>query len=472
MSTLRERARAPFTGLRGRMVLALVVTSLATLAAAALVVLPPLERRVVADRLTELRGLAFTIRPALAALPERDRRRGSPALEQLIEQLQRRTGGRIVVYSSASAELADTETTEAAEPALGPPASLREGALRRRSGVVAGRRGEFAFAATVVGKEPNRLTLVISKRLADSRAAASVMRAALPLALAAGLLVAILLALLLSRSLMRRLGRLRADAEALGADGLEHPIAVTGGDEVTVVARALEGMRERLLDEQASRQEFLSTASHELRTPLASLQATLELLKEEIGRGADDPETTAARMDLALRQTGRLTALATDLLDISRVDGGAPLRDEPVELAELAALIGREFGARLRTDGRTLKIDGGPALAAADPVATARILRVVLDNAAHYGAGTVTIAITPEPGKVRLEVRDEGPGIGEEEREHVFHRFARGQAGTGGPGGAGLGLAIARGLARAMGGELTAEPSSSGGRLVLVLPAA
>ncbi|HEY6886137.1 MAG TPA: ATP-binding protein, partial [Solirubrobacter sp.] len=109
---------------------------------------------------------------------------------------------------------------------------------------------------------------------------------------------------------------------------------------------------------------------------------------------------------------------------------------------------------------------------AGDPVATARILRILLDNAAHYGAGTVTIAITPGPGEVRLEVRDEGPGIGEEEREHVFHRFARGQAGSEGPGGAGLGLAIARGLARAMGGDLAAEPSSSGGRLVLVLPAA
>jgi hypothetical protein len=97
VSALHERVREPFTGLRGRMALALVVTSLATLAAAALVVLPPLERRVESDRLTELRGLVTTIRPALSALPERDRRRGSPELEQLIALLQRRTGGRIVV---------------------------------------------------------------------------------------------------------------------------------------------------------------------------------------------------------------------------------------------------------------------------------------------------------------------------------------------------------------------------------------
>ena len=138
------------------------------------------------------------------------------------------------MYDSQGTELADTATArESAEPVAGDPLRLRAAALRRRDGVAAGERDD-AFAATVVG-EPTRLTLVITKRLTDSRAAAGVMRAALPLAAAAGLAVAVLLALLLSASMMRRLHHLRTDAEALGASGLEHPVAVTGADEVTAI---------------------------------------------------------------------------------------------------------------------------------------------------------------------------------------------------------------------------------------------
>ena len=313
---------------------------------------------------------------------------------------------------------------------------------------------------------------MITKRLDDSRAAAAVMRAALPVALIAGVAVSVALALLLSRRLLRRLGHLQADAEALGAEGLRHEVRVTGHDEVAVVARALEQMRERLVEEQASRQEFVSTASHELRTPLASLQVSLELLREEALNGETGADAVVERAEAALRQTHRLTALATDLLDISRVDGGAPLAVEPLELGELAATVAHEFAPGLEASGRALRLAGDPALALADPAAAARIARVLLDNAAHYGAGTVSVTVTATPGRVILAVEDEGPGLAEDERERVFRRFARGRAAAGTTHGAGLGLAIARGLARSMGGELEAADPESGARLVLELPAA
>jgi signal transduction histidine kinase len=454
------------------MLLALVATSLATLGVAGVVVLPPLEHRVESDRLNELRGLARTIRPELRDLPIRDRRRDSPALLRLMIRLQHRVGGRIVVYDQAGTELGDTVAAPAGEASeLGDASALREAVLRRRDGLLAGRRGDVAYAMTVAG-EPDRLTLVITKRLDDSRAAATVVRAALPLALVTGLAVSMLLALLLSRSLLRRLRRLQADAAALGAEGLRHQVLVTGHDEVTVVARALEQMRERLVEEQASRQEFVSTASHELRTPLASLQVTLELLREEALNGTAGAGALADRADAALRQTSRLTALATDLLDISRVDGGAPLAVEPVELNELAATIAQEFAPRLAIAGRALHLDGDPALALADPAAAARIVRVLLDNADRYGAGSVFVTVTPAPGRVILAVQDEGLGLAEGERERVFRRFARGRAAAGAAHGAGLGLAIARGLARSMDGDLVAAASETGARLVLELPAA
>ena len=466
---MKPGLREPFTGLRGRMLLALVATSIATLGAAALVVVEPLEHRIESDRLVELRGLARTIRPALSDLPSRDARPGAPRLQQLVDRLQRRAGGRIAVYDSRGTKLADTATArESADPVAGDPARLRAVALRRRDGVFAGRHGDDAFAATVVGK-PNRLTLVVTKRLTDSRAAAAVMRAAMPTAAAAGLAVAVLLALLLSASMMRRLGRLRADAETLGASGLGHPVAVTGADEVTVVARALEQMRARLLAAETSRQAFLATASHELRTPLASLQATLELLREDLQTGSTSWEAADRRTDLALRQTRRLTSLATDLLDISRVDGEVPLRREPVELSELVGLIAGEFTDRLGADARRLVVEAHWVVVDADPGAVARILRILLDNADHHGAGAVTVTVTSTGGDAHVMVTDEGAGIADDERELVFERFARGHAANGASGGAGLGLAIARGLARAMGGDLEAQSASTGGRIVLTL---
>jgi signal transduction histidine kinase len=217
--------------------------------------------------------------------------------------------------------------------------------------------------------------------------------------------------------------------------------------------------------------EFVATASHELRTPLTSLQASLELLKEEALSGAADPEQTAVYVERALRQTRRLVALATDLLDVSRLDGDAPLALHPIELAELAQTIRREFAARLQADGRWLRGEGGPAVALADPAAVARILRILLDNAAAHGAGTVTVAVSTHGEHVLVAVADEGPGVAAEEREDIFGRFVRGRAAAGAAAGAGLGLAIARGLARAMGGDVEAAPVPRGARFVLTLRA-
>lgn len=458
------------SGLRGRLLLALVVTSLATLGAAAFVAFSPLERRVVADRRDELRDLARAVRPVLRELPERDRRAGAPELLRIVARLQARTGGRILLYDRGDRKLADTSSL-GDEADLDPPATLRARAETRRDGVYTGERGDLVFAATEAGTP--ELLLVVTARLDDGRAAAAVLRAAAPPALGVGVGVALILGLLVSRRLSRRLETLRSDADALGSEGLTHPVSVSGRDEVTVVARALERMRTQLIDEQSARQDFLATASHELRTPLASMQAGLELLREELDRGTADHDAVVEHADRALRQTSRLTGLATDLLDLSRIDGGVALRADPIELRELAALVVGEFAARMAIAGRTLELDGDDAaLVYADPTATARIIRILLDNAGHYGAGPVAVSVAAHDRRVTLTVTDEGEGIGDDERDAVFQRFSRGRAGAGSSAGAGLGLPIARGLARAMGGELEAVPARKGARLVLTLPAA
>ena len=300
------------------------------------------------------------------------------------------------------------------------------------------------------------MTLVIRKPLGDTRAAAAAVRSALPLAAVIGLLTGVALAALASGGVLRRMRRLRDDARALHDEGLEHPIAVDDvGDEVGEVARALEDMRRRLLREEADRQEFLSVASHELRTPLATLQGSLELLAEDLGDGTE----ARRRADGALRQTHRLVTLASDLLDLSRIDGGVHPVLQATELVELAR--------RLRDDVPFEIEAEGAVHALADSAAVLRILGILVDNARVHGAGTITVALGREGDRAVVAVEDEGHGLPDAGRDRLFDRWVRG-ADAQGRAGSGLGLAIARGLAEAMDGELRA---AGGSRLELRLRA-
>lgn len=459
-------------GLRMRLVLALLATSLVTLGASVATLLPPLDHRLERDRLNELRVVARTARFAIRGLPENVFERGTASARSVVADLQRRTGGHVALFFPDGTPIAAT-APEGRHPApVDELQEVRAMHLHRVTDVREGVRGGEAILLSGVQRPGgDRLVLVMRKPLDDTRAAADTVRRAVPLALAVGLAVALLVALALSRSLLVRLRRLREDARALGSEGLHHRIEVGPPDEVGEVAGALEAMRARLVGEEEARQAFLATASHELRTPLATLQATLELMDEDLRRAAPaDPAVLQARAESALRQTHRLTGLATDLLDLSRVDGEAPLSAEPLELVECVAIVRDEAAEPLVAAGRAVEVTGHPPVhARADPAAVRRILHVLLDNARAYGAGTVRLRVTRDGDDALVVVTDEGPGLTGEDREHVFERFRRGDAGHASPG-FGLGLPIARGLAERMGGTLTAPVTAAGGCFELRLP--
>jgi signal transduction histidine kinase len=462
-------------GLRVRLILALLATSLVTLAGSIATLVPPLEHRLESDRLNELRVLARTARFGIRQLPAAVLREGSPSVRSLVAGLQRRTGGRVELLAADGAPLADTDVDRDSAP-IGGLQRIRDLRLARVSDVREGVVNGTAIVVTGVRRpDGGRLILVLRKPLNDTRAAVGAVRDAVPPALAVGGAVALLMALALSRGLLLQLRQLRDDARALGSDGLRHTIQVGRRDEVGEVAGALEAMRARLVGEEDARQAFVATASHELRTPLATLQATLELMQEDLRAPPGAPVDRAAleaRAEAALLQTHRLAGLATDLLDLNRVDGEVPLGAEPIELFEAAAMLRREVSDRLDADGRALEVAGAaPQHALADPAAVLRILLVLLDNAYAYGAGTVRLHISGDDGgRALVRVTDEGPGLSITDREHVFERFERGEAGRTQPG-FGLGLAIARGLAERMGGSLHAPLVASGGCFELRLPA-
>jgi signal transduction histidine kinase len=198
----------------------------------------------------------------------------------------------------------------------------------------------------------------------------------------------------------------------------------------------------------------------------------LELLEEELGD--ESPSLDAARLETARAraQADRLSRLASDLLDLSRLDAEVPMRTEPVELDEVGRAVMAEF--ELRSDERAVKLlfgsDEEKARAIGDPGGVARITRILVDNAVRAAPpdSTVRLNVHSENGRVQLEVADSGPGVPDEDRERIFGRFQRGADG-GEAAGFGLGLAIGRELAERMGGSLDLADSNEGARFVLTL---
>ena len=265
----------------------------------------------------------------------------------------------------------------------------------------------------------------------------------------------------------RRVQRLERAADRIAGGRFDEPVHDPSPDELGQLARAFERMRLRLAQLDKARSEFIANASHELRTPLFSLGGFLELMGDE----DLDEATRTEFMDTMREQVERLTKLATDLLDLSRLDAGR-LRVEraPFDLAEVAHVLSGEFQAVAQTGGRTVELDGDEdVLAVGDDERALQIGRALVENALrHTPPGTtVRVRTARVDGSAALEVADDGPGVPPEQAEQVFERFYRVEGAL--ASGSGLGLAIARELAQLMGGrvELDSEPGRTVFRLVL-----
>ncbi len=145
-------------------------------------------------------------------------------------------------------------------------------------------------------------------------------------------------------------------------------------------------MQRELRRQEAARRSFVATASHELRTPLTSLQGTIELLEEDLRDGNLDQEDARRQVQFAQRELRRLARLASELLDLSRLDADVALRDEPVELGELCRAVAAEFELRAGEADVELNVPAppGPCWGSGDPGAVARVVRILLDNALRH----------------------------------------------------------------------------------------
>ncbi|HLK43853.1 MAG TPA: ATP-binding protein, partial [Thermoleophilia bacterium] len=271
-------------------------------------------------------------------------------------------------------------------------------------------------------------------------------------------------------TITRRLGALETAARRIAAGEFDQPIGDQSPDELGRLGRAFDLMQTRLSQVDRARKDFIANASHELRTPLFTLGGFLELLGDE-----DLDEDTRAEFLATMReQVTRLTKLATDLLDLSRLDAGAvAIAHEPIDMRASARSLVREFrGLAARHGSRVVLVRGdGDVVAVGDEERVQQIGRALLDNAVrHNPEGTqVRVAVERIDDVIALIVSDDGPGLDPSVRDHLFERFVRGEGAAGS--GSGLGLAIARELAQRMDGTLTVGSSSGETSFRLELPA-
>jgi two-component system sensor histidine kinase GlrK len=289
---------------------------------------------------------------------------------------------------------------------------------------------------------------------------------------AAALVVSVALAfavtLVTVRTIHRRLDGLVGATRAIASGRFGHRVPSGGEDELSRLAEHFNAMGERLGELDRLKRDFLSHVSHEIKTPLVAMAETTRLLLD----GVAGPLTARQHRLLELQSDneGRLQEMISNLLDLSRMEAGAMEYRfaVPPPRAILEASIAN-FEALARDRGVGLELDAADTLPSVrcDRDRIFQVLHNLIDNAIRFSpsGGRITVSARPTPtGDLRMVVRDEGPGVPDDDRHRVFERFyqARGQR-PGDRGGVGLGLAICREIVTAHGGRIWVEDAPGGG---------
>jgi len=299
------------------------------------------------------------------------------------------------------------------------------------------------------------------------------------LLLAFAAVISLAFAYAVAGALTDQIGDLSTAAQRLAEGDLQARVSAHGADEIGRLASAFDQMAERLEQAfhreralEASRRELISAVSHDLRTPLATTRAMVEALADGVVTDRDDVQRY---LRLILQETQHLSRLIDDLFELSQIDSGAlRLRCMPIDVAELVAETVAAYQAPAAEHAVRLEEAVVSARVEADPERLQRVLRNLLDNALHHTppGGTIEVRAGSHDHTVEVSVSDSGPGVAADELERIFDRFYRSERSRrrdeGVSSGAGLGLAIARGLIQAHRGSIWAERSPLGGVCVQI----
>ncbi|HET7857501.1 MAG TPA: HAMP domain-containing sensor histidine kinase [Gaiellaceae bacterium] len=443
--------------------LALLLVVAGALAVVYFIVVPSLERRLADDRSAESARVASRLATRL--------RNDSAFWQEQVTDAAVTSGTRVavlqlidehpltlsVIYTAGGGSVQRLDRD--------PVALAAARTLTPQRGKVNRGGARFAEAANLIGPD---FVVLVSTSLQDADRTVGLVKRRILIAGALALALALLVGYVAARMFARRIRRLERAADRIAGGHFEEPVVDPAADELGELASAFDRMRERLAKLERARREFIANASHELRTPLFSLAGHLELLVEE-----DLDEATRREFLVGMReQVDRLTKLAAELLDLSRLDAGR-LRVERtrLDLGRVADLLLEEFQPLARGTEHPLELAPDWHVAAlGDEQRVLQIGRALIENALRHTPGGTRVQIETgrRNGRAVLRVVDNGPGIAPEHAVHVFERFYRTDGAL--ASGSGLGLAIASELAEVMGGEIELESRPGHTVFTLVLP--
>jgi signal transduction histidine kinase len=288
--------------------------------------------------------------------------------------------------------------------------------------------------------------------------------------------VAVLVATVVAKRLSRPIAAMETTARQIAAGDLQARVDTEhiSDDELGSLARTINSMANDLDEARGHERAFLLSVSHDLRTPLTSIRGYAEAIADGTVEGADARVRAAG---VIASESRRLERLVADLLDLARLDAHQfSLHPGPVDARAVVADAVEAFAPAARDVGVALTVAGAddPVPATADAQRLAQIVGNLVENALKYATTTVTVGCSAHGTDVVLTVDDDGPGIPPADLPRVFERLYTSRPAAGRPFGTGIGLAIVRELAHAMGGDAKAQPVEaaglSGTRFVVVLP--
>ncbi len=360
------------------------------------------------------------------------------------------------------------------------PRSLRARLLLAFLVVIGATLGTVAVAALLVG--PGYFVEAMGHLPGDpmgeamGSATQAAFEEAMQRALIGATVIAIVSATVVSLAVAARIARpiaaLAAAARRVADGHYAERVPVADPDELGELATSFNEMAGSLETTERRRLQLVGDVAHELRTPLTTLDGYLEGLED----GVIAPSEETWRLLRA--ETGRLTRLVNDLSELWRAEARQlPLRIETVDAAALAGEVVDRFRPLAAPRGVHLDLRAAPAMARGDRDRVAQVLANYLSNALRHApdGSVVTVATSASEGRATISVQDQGPGLAHDQLEAVFERFYRVDAARSrASGGSGIGLAIVRALAGAMGGRAWVESRGpgTGATFLLELPAA
>ena len=288
--------------------------------------------------------------------------------------------------------------------------------------------------------------------------------------------VSVVFSLWVAATISERVSGVGQAIRELALGRYETRLRLSGGDEVASLAADVDLLAQRLQEAEhqrdqleRERRELTASISHDLRTPLASVRAMVEALSDEV---VDDPAEVERYYGNIRREVERLSRMIDDLFELAQIDAGAlQLRTRALTLQEVTAEVVDAMQAQaLRRDVRlAIEISGEPPALPLDGARIERAVANLVRNALEHtpAGGEIRVSIAADGEGVRLSVADGGNGVAADDLPHIWDRFYRGEKSrrrsTGGADGAGLGLAIVRGIVEAHGGTVAARSEPGAG---------